>query len=88
MQDREETFTLQIEDGKVYIAGEQAELSRAKDLGELLSRFSAYVPNLNLTMTRHDLPACRLGWYEKERLIELAELGECEPQLRIHRLVM
>ena len=77
MQDREETFTIAVEDGVIALSGEQALLRRAKDLGDLMSRFSTHVPNINLTFTRHDQPACRLDWTHKERMVELASLGEC-----------
>lgn len=78
MQDRAETFTLKVEDGKTREEGEQAFLKRAKDLADLISRFSQHVPDVNMTFTRHDQPACQLDWYHKERMIELAQMGECE----------
>ncbi|GAA5953962.1 hypothetical protein JCM21900_003066 [Sporobolomyces salmonicolor] len=76
MQDRDETFTIRVTAGKVTEVGEQAFLRRAKDLGDLISRFSAHVPDVNLTFTRHDQPACQLDWFHKERMIELAQMGE------------
>ena len=78
MQDREETFTIEIFDGKVDIWGEQATLRRAIDLGDLMARFSMYVGDSNYTFTRHDQPACALGWYHKEKMVELAAMGECQ----------
>lgn len=77
MQQREETFTISVETGAIVLTGEQAFLRRAKDLGDLMSRFSAHVPDVNLTFTRHDQPACRLEWTHKERMIELAGMGDC-----------
>lgn len=76
MQDREETFTIKVTDGVVEETGEQAFLRRAKDLGDLIERFSAHVPDVNLTFTRHDQPACQLDWYHRDRMVELARLGE------------
>ncbi|KAK4056641.1 hypothetical protein OIO90_002193 [Microbotryomycetes sp. JL221] len=78
MQQREETFTIRMQDGQVWEEGEQAFLRRAKDLRNLINRFAAMVPDLdlNMTFTRHDQPAVRLGWHHRERLKELAELGE------------
>ncbi|KAM0753092.1 hypothetical protein T439DRAFT_286471 [Meredithblackwellia eburnea MCA 4105] len=76
MQDREETFTISVLDGVVKLSGEQAFLRRAKDLGDLMSRFSTHVSDLNMTFTRHDQPACQLEWGHKERMIELAGMGE------------
>ncbi|GAA6040182.1 hypothetical protein JCM8097_004167 [Rhodosporidiobolus ruineniae] len=76
MQDREESFTIQVLNGEVAETGEQASLRRAKDLGDLVRRFSSYVPDVNLTFTRHDQPAVQLDWYHKERMIELAQQGE------------
>lgn len=78
MQDREETFTIKVTDGVVEETGEQAFLRRAKDLGDLIERFSAHVPDVNLTFTRHDQPACQLDWYHRDRMVELARLGECK----------
>ncbi|SGZ30568.1 BQ5605_C048g12411 [Microbotryum silenes-dioicae] len=76
MQEREETFTIQVKDGEVFELGEQAQLKRAKDFRELIARVSKHVPNVNLTFTRHDQPACQLGWFHKERMLELAGEGE------------
>ncbi|GAA5896049.1 hypothetical protein JCM8208_007515 [Rhodotorula glutinis] len=76
MQERDETFTIQITDGKVAEVGGQAFLRRAKDLGDLIRRFSDYVPDVNLTFTRHDQPACQLDYYHRDRMVELAQLGE------------
>lgn len=81
MQEREETFTIKVEDGATREEGEQAFLKRAKDLSDLIARFSQHVPDVNLTFTRHDQPACQLDWFHKERMIELAQMGECEPSL-------
>lgn len=77
MQDREETFTILIENGKTLIQGEQAFLRRAKDLGDLIGRFSSQIPHdVEFTFTRHDQPAVQLSWFHKERLLELAKMGE------------
>ncbi|BGP40133.1 hypothetical protein JCM10450v2_004112 [Rhodotorula kratochvilovae] len=76
MQERDETFTIQVEEGKVAEVGGQAFLRRAKDLGDLIRRFSTYVPDVNLTFTRHDQPACQLDYYHRDRMVELANLGE------------
>ena len=84
MQIREETFSINVKDGNTTISGEQAQLARARDLGNLIQRFSAHVPDINMTFTRHDQPACQLDWYHKERMIELAELGECEHGGQFH----
>ncbi|GAA5996568.1 uncharacterized protein JCM10292_003058 [Rhodotorula paludigena] len=76
MEEREETFTIKIADGKVAETGEQAFLRRAKDLGDLIRRFSAYAPDVNLTFTRHDQPACQLDYFHRDRMVELADLGD------------
>lgn len=78
MQIREETFTISVINGKVSVSGEQAFLRRAKDLGDLIARFSGHVRDVNFTFTRHDQPAVQLGWYQKEKMLELAQTGECE----------
>ncbi|BGP55771.1 hypothetical protein JCM8202v2_003378 [Rhodotorula sphaerocarpa] len=76
MQEREETFTIKVTDGVVEETGEQAFLRRAQDLGDLIDRFAAHVPDVNLTFTRHDQPACQVDWYHRDRMVELARLGE------------
>lgn len=81
MEIREETFTISINSGKVTLTGEYAALQRAIDLGDLISRFSSHVGDVNLTFTRHDQPAVQLGWHQKEKMLELARTGECEDLL-------
>lgn len=76
MQQRAETFTIRINKGKVEVHGEQAFLRRAKDLADLIGRFSEHVPDINMTFTRHDQPAVRLGYAARERMVELARLGD------------
>ncbi|GAA5873960.1 hypothetical protein JCM8547_001588 [Rhodosporidiobolus lusitaniae] len=76
MQDREESFTIKVKEGKTTEEGEQAFLRRAKDLSDLVARFSEYVPDVNLTFTRHDQPACQLDYAVKERMMELAQTGD------------
>lgn len=79
MQDREHTFTLSIKDGRVSRHGEHAELRRAKDMANLLSKFSKHVPGeVNMTFIIDDQPAVMMGWNQKERMLELARQGECE----------
>ena len=80
---REQTFTITVDprarDGeRVSYSGEEAELERASDLGQIIDYFSASLPSVvNLTFTKHDQPACQLGWEHKQRMFELAEQGEC-----------
>lgn len=82
--ERAETFTLHVDPkikglDKVVITGEAQKLARATDLAALINRFAADLPGWsNLTFTRHDQPACALGYQHKERLFELASTGECE----------
>lgn len=82
--DRAETFTLNIDpslsgEHKITITGEEAKLKRATDLAALIERFSADLPgNVNITFTKHDQPACALGYQHKERLLELVSEGDCE----------
>lgn len=78
MEVREDTFTISVTGGRVSLLGGQAYLRRAKDLGDLIGRFSAHLGDVNLTFTRHDQPAVQLGWYHKEKMTELAKMGECE----------
>jgi hypothetical protein len=81
--ERAETFTLLVdparkEDFKITFHGEEAKLKRATDLADLLQRFAKDLPGtVNLTFTKHDQPACALGYQHKERLLELANDGEC-----------
>jgi len=82
--DRAETFTLNIDpslpgEHKITITGEEAKLKRATDLAALIERFSGSLPgNVNITFTKHDQPACALGYQHKERLLELVSEGDCE----------
>ena len=82
--ERAETFTLLVDpkrtdEYKVTFHGEEAKLKRAKDLGDLVNRFAKDLPAIvNLTFTKHDQPACALGYQHKERLHELAAEGDCE----------
>lgn len=86
--DRAETFTLNIDpnlpgEHKITITGEEAKLKRATDLAALIERFSADLPgNVNITFTKHDQPACALGFQHKERLLELVSEGDCESSSR------
>jgi hypothetical protein len=81
--ERAETFTLMVdpdrkEDLKITIHGEEAHLRRATDLATLIERFSKWLPGMvNVTFTKHDQPACALGYQHKERLLELASEGDC-----------
>ena len=82
--ERAETFTLLVDpsqsgDQIITYHGQEAKLRRAKDLGDLVNRFSSQLPaTVNLTFTKHDQPACALGYQHKERLHELAAEGDCE----------
>lgn len=87
--ERAETFTLMVDparkgDQKITIHGEEAHLRRATDLATLVERFSKWLPGMiNVTFTKHDQPACALGYQHKERLLELASEGDCGPFRRI-----
>lgn len=80
---REQTFTINVDpkaadEDRVFYTGEEAELKRASDLGELIATFAKDLPaTVRLTFTKHDQPACQLGWEHKQRMIELADQGEC-----------
>lgn len=79
MQDREHTFTLSIKNGRVSRHGEHADLDRARDMASLVSKFSRHVPGeVNMTFIIDDQPAVLMGWNQKDRMIELAQQGECE----------
>lgn len=87
MQNRADTFTVRIVRGSVELEGEQAFLDRALDFGELVERFSSQVADINITFTRHDQPACQLDWFQKERMLHLASMGDCEfwgPESHFH----
>lgn len=78
MEEREETFTITVENGRVGLEGEYRYLDRAKDTGDLIARFSKHIGDVKLSFTRHDQPACQLGWNHKERMVELAGMGDCK----------
>ena len=78
MQEREHTFTLALKPGvepRAY--GPHAELRRATDLAHLLSFFADSFPRaINVTFVIDDNPAVMLSSAERDRMTELAELGE------------
>lgn len=82
--ERAETFTLLVDpkapgSDKISFHGEERQLKRAKDLGLVIDRFAKDLPaQVNLTFTKHDQPACALGYQHRERLLELAAEGDCE----------
>lgn len=84
MSIREQTFTININPSarpkdRVFYTGEEAKLKRASDLGEIIETFAKDLPSpVRLSFTKHDQPACQLGWEHKQRMIELAGQGECE----------
>lgn len=84
--DRAETFTINVDpsrpgEKKIIISGEEGHLRRATDLAALIERFSKDLPaESNITFTKHDQPACALGYQHKERLLELVTEGDCEWQ--------
>lgn len=81
--ERAETFTLLVDPkvpgkDKISFHGEERQLKRAKDLALVIDRFAKDLPGqVNLTFTKHDQPACALGYQHKERLMELAAEGDC-----------
>jgi hypothetical protein len=85
MTQRAETFTLTLRPptskkvARVVITGEEGHLRRAKDLADLIQTFAHLMPGtVNLTFTKHDQPACELIWSHKEKMVEMAQQGECE----------
>lgn len=78
MQDREHTFTLHIQSGKVSITGPFAHIRRAKDIADLISRFSETLPHdMSMTFIMDDQPAVMLEHERKTRMLEVAAQGEC-----------
>lgn len=81
MQDRPHTFTVSMRPGepRARAHGEWAHIRRATDMAELMSKFAGSVPrDLNMTFIMDDNPALMLSYTERERMIELAEEGECQ----------
>lgn len=81
MQEREHTFTLSLRNGHVTRHGPNPDLRRAKDMQNLMQKFSKLLPSgseVNLTFIIDDQPAVMLPWNQKERMLELASQGECE----------
>jgi hypothetical protein len=85
--ERPETFTLTINStAPVLISGKEGHLARAKDLAKLINLFAHLLPQtsgsihhlLNLTFTKHDQPAVQMTWPRKQKMVEMAEAGECE----------
>ncbi|GAA5832497.1 hypothetical protein JCM11251_001347 [Rhodosporidiobolus azoricus] len=81
----EKTVTLRIRDGKVTGEGPmQNVLNRTRDMVELLSGISQYLPDLNLTMTAHDAPFITLSGENKERHVQAALAGQYIDDLATH----
>lgn len=79
MTEREGTFTMNVKDGSVHLTGPEASLKRALDLAKLVERFAGQMPDdFVMSFTREDQPAVQLGYFHKERMIELAQIGERE----------
>lgn len=83
--ERPETFTISIKSNKqVLITGKEGHLARAKDLANLIKSFSSILPDddhlhdqlVNLTFTKHDQPAVQMTWGRKQKMIDMANLGE------------
>lgn len=78
--ERPESFTLTIQDGKVSISGSEAKLKRATDLADLLRRFAPTMgegPPVNMTFTKHDQPTVQMTWSRKQKMWDMAQMGEC-----------
>lgn len=73
----EYTFTVSVTGGKVFLFGLYAGTGRAEEIADLIGRFSTHLGDLNMTFTPQDGPGVQLGWYHKEKMIELAKVGEC-----------
>lgn len=57
MQDREHTFTLHVKSGLVSITGPFAHIRRAKDIADIVSRFSESLPHdFSMTFIMDDQP--------------------------------
>ena len=77
MQDRQHTFTLALSNGRVLRLGDHSELRRCSDLAAIIERFAKHITHeVNITFIIDDQPAIMLPWAEKNRMIELAGMGE------------
>ena len=76
MQERENTFTVAVHKGSVSLHGEHSTLRRAEDIGDVIERFSAFIQDdVNMTFIVDDQPAIMLDWPQRNRMLELAQLG-------------
>lgn len=81
MQDREHTFTLacRSETSQPDLYGPHSELKRATDVASLYAMFGSKLPReVNMTFIIDDNPAVMLPYAQRDRMVELAEQGECE----------
>lgn len=80
MQEREHTFTLAMKPGHRTTAhGQWGHIRRATDIASLFDFFADEVPrDINTTFIVDDNPAVMLSYAQKDRMVELAGLGECE----------
>ncbi|MBW0550226.1 hypothetical protein O181_089941 [Austropuccinia psidii MF-1] len=78
--ERPETFTISLKSNQLAISGTEAHLDRAKDFAKLLSLFVHQLPSddkiINMTFTKHDQPAVQMTWSTKQKMIDLADVGE------------
>lgn len=78
--ERPESFTITIRDGKVSVSGVEAGLKRATDLAQLMRRFAPLMEGkepVNMTFTKHDQPTVQMTWSRKQKMWDMAEMGEC-----------
>ncbi|PLW06531.1 hypothetical protein PCASD_24354 [Puccinia coronata f. sp. avenae] len=84
---RPDTFTLSIilminsttKINRLLLSGQESHLDRARDLQSLINEFVHLLPPeshiLNLTFTKHDLPAVQMTWARKQKMSEMAAAG-------------
>lgn len=81
MQDRDHTFTMGLRAGisQPELYGPHGGLKRATDVASLFAMFGNKLPReVNLTFIIDDNPAIMLPYAQRDRMVELAEQGECE----------
>jgi hypothetical protein len=86
MQDREHTFTIALHPKALQpdLYGPHANLKRASDLASLYTMFGSTIPEpINMTFVIDDNPAVMLPFSQKDRMNELADLGECGSPLQM-----
>lgn len=75
LQNDPSTFTMVVKGGHVKIIGAHKDDGRAEDQEALMSRWTQWVPDVNITMSAHDGPSIIMDAKNREKHEEAAKKG-------------